>query len=140
MGNGILNNQSARPVRMRQSHPKTDWAAIILHVECVLRKAQSLREMIHDRGNAIESIGELLGLWRITVAEARVVGCNQMVPVGQAIEERLNHPRRRRKPVKQQQGWRVFWARFPVENRQSLDLYSPIACGLFHSERVFLPV
>jgi hypothetical protein len=58
----------------------------------------------------------------IAVAERRVVGGHQMESVGQADEERFVHPRRRREPVKEEEGRRTRAAGFAVEDREPVHV------------------
>src|SRR5438034_9682691 len=57
------------------------------------------------------------------MSEARIVGCNQMVVVCKPCQQRLKHPRRRRKTVQQKKGGSVFRPRSSVEDGESTDAY-----------------
>ena len=55
-----------------------------------------------------------------------------MTAIGEPSEERLEHARRRRKPVQQKDCGRVFRTGLPVENRKPIDLCGAIECRIFH--------
>ena len=54
---------------------------------------ERLGEMIHDPGVVIERIGEFFGVRPVAVAEAGVIGRDQMIAIGKPGEERFEHPR-----------------------------------------------
>ena len=98
---GILNDQRLDTFRMHQSHAKADRSAVVLHVQRVARYRERLSEPGHDLGIAVERVREFLRIGPIAVAESRVVGRYEVVTIGKAIEQRLEHARRRRQAVKQ---------------------------------------
>jgi hypothetical protein len=73
VGDGILDDQSLNPFRMRHRQPEPD------------RPANSHGEPIHDGSQMIEGVGEGLRVRRVAMAEARIVGCDQMVAIGNSI-------------------------------------------------------
>ena len=46
---------------MGQDHAKADGAAVILHVERVVREAERFGEMIHHVCDVVEGVGEFFG-------------------------------------------------------------------------------
>jgi len=78
---------------MGQGHAKTDRATVVLHVERVSREAERLGEVIHDLRVVIERIREGFRVGPVAVSEARVVGRDKVIAVGQPAEESLEHPR-----------------------------------------------
>jgi hypothetical protein len=61
-------------------------------------------------------VSELFGIRPIAVSEARVVRSDHAIAIGEAGEKRLEHSRRRRQTVQQQECWRVSRTSLPVEN------------------------
>ena len=78
---------------MNQGQAKTYWAAVVLHVQGVVRKAESLGEVIHDFGVMIERVREVLRIRPFAVSKARIIGRNEVIAIGNPSEERLEHPR-----------------------------------------------
>src|SRR5437762_12603438 len=111
---------------MRQRHAKADRSAVVLHVERVMREAECFREVIHDLGVMIEGVRELLRIWPVTVSEARVVGRDKVIVIRESSEEWLEHPRRRRGSVQQEERRRVLRACFPIKDGEPIDLYRAI--------------
>ena len=99
MRDRVLNNQSFHALRVRQNHAKTHRPAIVLHVERVARESERFGEMIHDLGVVIERVRECLRIRPVTVPETGVIGSDQVIAIGEAGEERLEHSRRRRQTV-----------------------------------------
>ncbi len=81
------------PFGMGQDHAEADGSAVVLHVERVAREAERLGEMIHHAGDVIEGVREFFWVWPIAVAEARIIGRDEVVAIGKAGEERLEHSR-----------------------------------------------
>src|SRR5882724_13212582 len=111
----VLNNQSFYTLGVRQCHAKTNRSAVILHVKSKTREPQRFGEVIHDFGDAIERIREFFRIRPITVSEARIIGRDKVKAIGKPGEERLEHPRRRRKSVEQEYRWPGFWPGFSVK-------------------------
>ena len=76
-------------IGMNQGHAKPYRAAIILHVECVARDPESFGEMIHDLRVLVEHIGECFRIRPVPVAEAWVIGLEQVITIGQPGEKWL---------------------------------------------------
>jgi hypothetical protein len=55
-----------------------------------------------------------------------------MVVIGQPCQQRLKHPRRRRKTVQQQNRRRILGACFAIEDVEAIDLHCPIKDLLLH--------
>ena len=92
MRHGVLDDERLDPVRMRQSHAKADRTAVVLHVQRVARETERLGEAIHDLGEVIERIRELFRIGPVAVSETRIVRRDQVIPIGQPREQRLEHP------------------------------------------------
>ena len=56
----------------------------------------------HDLGVVIERIRELFRVRPVAVAEARVIGRDQVIAIGEPGEERLEHSRGRGESVQQE--------------------------------------
>ncbi len=93
MRDRVLHDQRLDAFRMRQDHAKTDRAAIILHVQRVTREAERFGEVIHDLGDVIEGVCEFFGVGPVAVSEARVIGRDQVIAIGEPDEERIEHAR-----------------------------------------------
>src|ERR1700747_3156568 len=105
-----------------EEQEKSAGAAVVLHVERVARETERFGEMIHHVGDVIESVRELFRVWPVAVAEAGVIGRDHVVTIGKAGEERLEHSGRRGESVEEEEGWRVFWAGFSVEDGEVVYL------------------
>src|SRR5436305_322170 len=92
---------------MSQGHAKTNGAAVVLHVERVARESERFGEVIHDLGNMIERIRESFRVRPIAVSKARIIGRDKTIAIGEPGEKRLEHSRRRWKPVQQEKRRRV---------------------------------
>src|ERR1700683_589308 len=80
----VLNDKSSYPFRMCQYHAEAHRAAVVLHVKCVAGEAKRLREIIDDASDVVEGIRELFGVGPVAVAEAGIVGGDQVDLVGEA--------------------------------------------------------
>ena len=69
----ILDDESLHPLGMCQCHAKANRATVVLHVERVARQTQRLGEIVHDRGDVVKGVGELLRVGPVTVSEAGIV-------------------------------------------------------------------
>ena len=134
----VLNDQRLDALGMRQDHAKADRGAIVLHIQVVFREAHRFDEVIHDFGDAIERVGKFLRIGPIAVAEARIVGRNEMITVGQASEEWLEHTRRRRQSVQEENGGRVLWSGLAIKNREAVNLNRAIRRRMFHRSLLYL--
>ncbi len=81
------------PLRMGERQAKPHGAAVILHVQRVAREPDRFAEVIHDLGVVVERVGECFRVRPVAVSEAWVIGRDQVITIGQAGEERLEHPR-----------------------------------------------
>src|ERR1700736_2786726 len=54
----ILDDETLDSIRMDQSHAKTHWATVVLHVKRVAREPKSSGEVIHGLGDVIERVRE----------------------------------------------------------------------------------
>ena len=73
-----------------------------------MRQAERLGNMLHYGRNVVEGVRELCRIRPIAMAETRIIRGDQVIPVGQALQKRLIHPRRGWQAVKQKQGRGVF--------------------------------
>ncbi len=96
--------------------------------------------MIHGFGNVIERVREFLRVWPVTVSEARVIGCDKVIVMGEPRVQRFEHPRGRREPVQQEKGRRVFRTSFSVKDGESIYLYRAIRRLRFHGTFLSLGV
>ncbi len=135
---GVLNDERLYPIRMGQGHPKPHRAAVILHVKRVVGESERFGEAIHDFGEVVKRVGECFRLRPIAVPEAWVVGRDEVIAIGQPGEKRFVHPRRRRKPVAEEERRRVLRARLPVENGEPVDLCCAIEGRGVHGASLLL--
>src|SRR4051812_18685895 len=112
----VLDDQGLYTVRVKNGHAETDWSAIVLHVQRVAAKAKSFSEAVHDLSIMIKRVSKLCRIRPIAMAKARVVWSNQVVSAREPAEERLEHPRRRRKTVEKKDRRRVLGSRFSIED------------------------
>ena len=99
-----------------------------------MRQVERLGNMLHHARNMVEGVGELCRIRPIAMAKPRIIRGDQVIAVGQALQQRLIHPRRGGQAVKQQQGRGVFRPGFPVENGQAVDLYGAIKRRVVHED------
>jgi hypothetical protein len=66
------------------------------------------------------------------VAEAGVIGRDEVVAIEKAGEQRLEHSRGRGESVQEEKRWRIFRAGFSVEDGEVVDLYGAIFGRVFH--------
>src|SRR5437879_2949410 len=118
---GCLSRIHAR--RMNQDTAKAHGAAVILHVKRVAREPKSFREVIHDFGDVIERVRELFRVWPVAVSEAGIIRRDKVVVIGKLGEERIEHPRGRRKSVQQKKRRRVFRTGYSVKDGECIYLY-----------------
>jgi len=77
-------------------------------------------------------VREFLGVGPITVSEARVVGRDKVIAIGEPSKERLEHPRRRWKSVQEKNRRRVFRSGLSVKDGQAIYLYRAIKSRVLH--------
>src|SRR4051812_35236463 len=107
---------------MRERHTKTDRAAIVLHVWRVAIETERLGEVRDDLRIMVERVRERLGIRPVAMSEPWVIRRYEVIAIGQPCNERLEHPRRRRQAVQQEQRRRVLRARLPVKDREPVDV------------------
>ncbi len=117
---------------MGQDHAKADGAAVVLHVERVAREAERFGEMIHHVGDVVEGVCEFFRVWPVAVAEAGIIGRDEVIAIGKAGEKRLEHSRGRGESVEEEKRWRIFRAGFSVEDGEVVYFYSAIRSRVFH--------
>src|SRR5260370_27997889 len=133
---GVLNDERLDSLWMNQDNAKTPGAAVILHVKRVAREPKSFREVIHDFGDVIERVRELFRVWPVAVPEAGIIRRDKVVVIGKLGEERIEHPRGRRKSMQQKKCRRVFRTGFSVKDGEPICLYRAINSRVFQG--VFL--
>jgi plasmid stabilization system protein ParE len=60
-----------------------------------------------------------------------------MIAIGEANEQRFEHPRRGRQSVQQQQGRRVLWSGLAVKDREAIDRRRAITGRVLHGTLSF---
>src|SRR5580700_121537 len=90
--------------------------------------------MIHDLGVVIERVRECFRVRPVTVPKTRIVRCYQVIAIGKPREKGLEHPGRGRKPMQQQERWRVFRPGLSVKDGKPTYLYRAIKSRMFHGE------
>ena len=83
IGVGVLNDERADLLRMSQRHAKTHGPAVILQKERVPLYAEVGDQPLHLRSKVVEGVGVLRQRRCIALAEAGVVGRNQVISVGE---------------------------------------------------------
>lgn len=73
-----LSDQRLYVGRTTRGQAKADRASKILNIEQVILKTNGIRKVFDDLGQVIEGIFEFIHPRRGTVAESRIVGCNQV--------------------------------------------------------------
>src|SRR5260370_8436739 len=100
--------------------------AVVLHVERVSRESERFGKVIHDFGYVVERVRELFRVWPVAVSEAGIIRRDKVVAIGKLGEERIEHPRGRRKSVQQKKCRRVFRTGSSVQDGESINLYRAI--------------
>ena len=128
MRDRVLNNESFHALRVRQDHAKAHRATVILHVERVARETERLGEMVHYLSVIVEGVCEFLRDPASHCVRNRGNQALSVIAIAEPCEERLKHPRRRRKSVQQEKRWSILRSSLPVEDRQAVDLHGAIEC------------
>jgi hypothetical protein len=128
----VLDDESLRPFWVCQYHAKANRAAIVLHIKRVLRHPERFGEVIHNLGDVIEGIREFFRVRPVAVSKAWVIGRDKVMAIRKPSEERLEHPRRRREAVQQENRRRIFRAGLPVENGKPINLDIATKSRVFH--------
>ena len=76
----------------------------------------------------------------VAVAKAWVIGRDKVIAIRKPSEERLEHPRRRREPVQEENRRSIFRAGLPVKDGEAIDLHSAINSRVFHGTFLSLAV
>ena len=74
----VLADDAFDPIGMTQGDAESHGRTVILNVHIELLDAQRHQQLLHNFGQLVERIGELVGRRSIGVAEARIVGCDQV--------------------------------------------------------------
>jgi hypothetical protein len=106
---------------MRQCETKPDRSSVVEDVDRVSINADGLREPVDDLGQILKTVAELFAVGRVGKAEARKIGCHQMVTVSQGRNEIAKHVRRGRKTMQQQNRRTIFGACFAIEDPGAVD-------------------
>src|SRR5262245_19171076 len=122
----VLHHDGGDAVRVPRREPVADRRAVILHVERVLRQAEYRGELLDHGGEVVEGVSELVPRRHRAVAEARVVGGEHAVAVGQGRDQVAEHLRARREAVQQKHCRRVLRPGLAVEDVQVTDLDRPV--------------
>lgn len=128
MRDGVLDDEGFDAFGMGEDHAEADGAAVVLHVERVVREAERFGEMIHHVGDVVEGVVEFFRVGPIAMAEAGVIGGDHVVAIGKAGEERLEHSRGRGESVEKEKRGGVFGAGFAVEDGEVVYFYCAV-CG-----------
>jgi hypothetical protein len=88
----VLDDQRLDPVRMRQCHPKADGASVVLHVQGVVLKTERLRKVSDDVREVVKRVRKRLRVRPLAVTKPRIIRRDQVIPIGQARKQRLEHP------------------------------------------------
>ena len=94
MGHGVLDDDCRHPLRMCQGETEADRAAVVLHEENVSGQPELFGEPIDDRSEMIEGVIEARRIGRVAVAEAWIIGRDDMLWVCQMRKQSLEHARR----------------------------------------------
>jgi len=98
VGHGILGDEAFDALWMGEDHAKTNRSAVVLHIKAEVRRPERFCEVIDDLGDVVECVREFLRVGPITVAEAWIVGRDEMIAIRQPVEQRLEHARRKGRP------------------------------------------
>ena len=108
---------------------EADGGAVVLHVEGEAVEAELGEQVVGEVGQGVEGVGELVDRRRVGLAEAEVVGGDEVVVVGQVGEQLAEHERAGREAVQQHQGRRLGVAGLSVEEPAALDVERAVAGG-----------
>jgi hypothetical protein len=86
-----------------------------MDVEGVPVHPELVQQVGGQPGQRVEGVPEFIRSWCVGQAEAEVVGCDDVIPIGQRRDQVAEHERAGREAVQQQQGRRLCRARLPEE-------------------------
>src|SRR5258705_1202812 len=112
----VLDNDGADTLWVAERHAKADRPTIILHEQNVVRDPKLCRKFVRHLREIVESVLEVGWRGRAAVAEAGIIGGDEMIFVGEKGQQRLPHPRLGRKAMKHEHGWRISRPGLAVEN------------------------
>ena len=102
MRNRVLHDDRSDELGTCRREAEADRSAVILHVERGLRDAQRVDELPDDLCQVVEGVGELLRRGCVAETETRIVRRDEPEAVGQLRHQVLEHVRRCRPAVQQQ--------------------------------------
>ncbi len=99
MSDSILNNYPSNTVGMGKGQSESDRSAKVLHEQDIVSEPQRVRQLTDRFCEMIECVGIFRRLRCAAVAEAGIIRGNEMVAICEQRDQRIEHPRRGRKPV-----------------------------------------
>src|SRR5262245_16199591 len=107
---------------MPRQDAKAHGTAIILYIQAEMRDAELLEERFDDLRCPVECIGETPGIWHVGIAEARIVGSDDVKATCQRRDEISILVRGSGKPMQENQLRRIADTGLAKENIQAFHL------------------
>ena len=73
MSDRILDDDCGYALGIGERQPKSDRAAVVVHIKCILFQTQSLHKFIDDLRNILERVSEFVWRRRVGMTEPGVI-------------------------------------------------------------------
>ncbi len=130
MRDGVLDDDRRHALRVLERHAEADGTAVVVHVERVAGETELPCEAVDDGRDVVERVREVLRVRPVAVAKARIVGSDQVIPLGEKREQRLEHAGRRRNPVEEKDRRGARRTGFSVEDLEPVDIDAPMESSI----------
>ncbi len=127
VGVAVLGDDGRHPLGMTHGEPESGGGAVVEDVQRVACQSHGLDEAFDHPGKTIEAVIEGLAPGRRRVAEAREIGGDDAVAIGQEWDQIAEHVRGGREAVQQEEDRRIARTRLPVEDADIADLLGAVA-------------
>src|SRR3954468_19136518 len=115
----VLDDQRVDALWVTRRQAESDWRAEVEHVQPVVIQVEGVDEAVDDVGEPVEC---RRALERLGVAEAGVVGRDEVEAIREAVDQLLVLGRGSREPVQQEQRRRSRIAGLAVEHLDAIDV------------------
>ncbi len=112
----VLRDDGGDGLRVPQCESPTDRGAVVLDVDRVAGQAELIEEALGQVRQRVEGIGELRRRRRGRQSEPEVIGCDDVVAVGQPGDQVAEHERAGGEAVQQHNRRSIGVTGFPIED------------------------
>lgn len=106
---------------MRERQAKSDRRTVVENIDRITFEPDRLREPVDRRGQIVEGVFEGRRIRRVGKPEARKIGSDQVIAIGEQRKQIAKHMRRSREAVQKQEGRRIRVACFTIEDLAAID-------------------